>query len=163
MPARPPFASDRQAIISKDLLSPMSRVIRVETAHRARQRVLQGMSLALRRAASPSLDLSEQRDLLAFLDLSLVELGRSIDETSAAWEKRGYWLKADRFRQDWEWTERLGRNLSSALASDNLEAATGTGIELATHLRHVRIPAALSAARPWQGAWDKHNGAAKDS
>jgi hypothetical protein len=139
----------------------MSRVLRIETAHRSRQRILQGLAVALRRSASGVPDPVEQRDLLAFLDMSLEELRRSVDETAAAWEKRGYWLKADRFRQDWNWTERIGMTLSSALASGDFDRATGSGIELATHLLHVRLPAALSRSRPWVGGWEKRNGSTK--
>lgn len=139
----------------------MSRVIRVETAHRSRQRILQGMAVTLRRAVSGVLDPSEQRDLLAFLDVSLAELRRSVDETAAAWEKRGYWLKADRFRQEWGWTERIGSSLSSALGACDLDRAMTSGTELATHIQHVRLPPALSRSRPWDGAWDKRNGSTK--
>jgi hypothetical protein len=141
----------------------MSRVVRIETAHRSRQRILQGIALALRRAASGASEPAEQRDLLAFLDLSLGELRRSVEETAAAWERRGYWLKADRFRHDWKWTERIGMSMSSALGAGDFDRAMGSGIELATHLQNVRLPAALSRSRPWDGGWEKRNGSTKAS
>jgi len=136
----------------------MSRVIRVETAYRSRQRILQGMALALRFAASREASAGDQPDLLAFLDLSLAELRRSVDETAAAWEKRGYWLKADRFRQDWRWAERIGDSLHSAIESGDLDRARASGMELATPVHDVRLPASLARARPWVGAWDRRNG-----
>ena len=139
----------------------MSRVLRIETAHRSRQRILQGIAVALRRAASGVPEPAEQRDLLAFLDLSLGELRRSVDETAAAWEKRGYWLKADRFRHDWNWTESIGISLSSALGAGDFDRAMGSGIELATHLQNVRLPTALSRSRPWDGGGEKRNGSTK--
>ncbi len=83
------------------------------------------------------------------------------DETATAWEKRSYWLKADRFRQDWLWTDRIGGCLREALAVSNLERARGCGMELATHLQRVRVPASRLQSRPWVGAWEKRNGYSK--
>ena len=139
----------------------MSRVIRVEAASRSRQRVLQGMALALRYAASSGATPADQPDLLAFLDLSLAELRRSVDETAAAWEKRGYWLKADQFRQDWRWADRIGDSLHSALDLGDLDRARVSGMELATPVHDVRLPASLVRSRPWVGAWERRNGSSQ--
>ena len=41
----------------------------------------------------------------------LEAIDESIEQSVAAWEKRGYWLKADRFRQEWRWAGDLGRRM----------------------------------------------------
>lgn len=110
------------------------------------------------RAASARLDGREERDLLTFLELCLGELVQSVEATATAWEKRGYWLKADRFRHDWAWADRLGRSLRDALDRSDQEGGRAVGMELATHLGNARPLASLIAARPWMGAWDKRNG-----
>ena len=139
----------------------MSRVIRIQAAHRGRQQILQAMALAIRAAASSQTGSSDERDILAFLEACLAELSRSADETATAWEKRSYWLKADRFRQDWLWTETIGRCLRQALTAADFERARTCGMELATHLHHVRAPASRLQSRPWAGAWEKRNGYSK--
>ena len=40
--------------------------------------------------------------------LALEEIAVSIDVSVQAWEKRDYWVKADRFRMEWEWAGALG-------------------------------------------------------
>jgi hypothetical protein len=138
----------------------LSRVIRIESASRTRERILQGIGAALRYGASAEATADNQRDILAFLSLSLDELCRSVDETAQAWEKRGYWLKADRFRLDWRWAERVGGSMRAALELPDLDQARQCGIELASHLRNVRVPASWAQLRPWAGAWVKRNGSA---
>ncbi|HET7010690.1 MAG TPA: hypothetical protein VFI11_07945 [Anaerolineales bacterium] len=140
----------------------MSRVIRIQAAHRTRQHILQAMALAVRAAASPETDPQVERDILAFLDACLAELSKSVDETASAWEKRGYWLKADRFRQEWSWVERSSASLNQALGRRDLERSRACGMELATHLQHVRLPASRLQARPWAGAWKKRNGSTRN-
>ncbi len=39
--------------------------------------------------------------------LALEEINSNIDKSVEAWEKRGYWVKADKFRLDWEWSGKL--------------------------------------------------------
>ncbi|OGT27279.1 MAG: hypothetical protein A2Z17_00985, partial [Gammaproteobacteria bacterium RBG_16_66_13] len=133
----------------------MSRVIRIQAAHRGRQQVLQAMALALRAAASSQAGSADERDILAFLEACLAEVSRSADETATAWEKRSYWLKADRFRQDWLWTDTIGKCLRQALTAADFERARGCGMELAMHLRQVRAPTSRAQSRPWAGAWEK--------
>ncbi|HSB90202.1 MAG TPA: hypothetical protein VLD63_09280 [Anaerolineales bacterium] len=139
----------------------MSRVIRVESASRSRERLLQGIAAALRFAASRSSAPPDEADLLAFLDACVSGLRQSVDDTATAWEKRGYWLKADRFRQEWAWAERIGIPLQAALASGDLDRARALGMELATPIREVRLPASWTKARPWAGAWERRNGSSK--
>jgi hypothetical protein len=135
----------------------MSRVIRTQAAHRDRSKVLRLMATALRAASGP-LRPAEEWDLPAFLERCLEELAESVDSSAAAWEKRGYWVKADRFRQEWAWTTSLGSTLSDALDNPDLEKARAVGLEIATRLKGVRPLSSLSASRPWLGSRERRNG-----
>ena len=48
-------------------------------------------------------------DLVAFIALALLEIDANIEKTVAPWEKRDYWVKADRFRMQWGWARGAGR------------------------------------------------------
>jgi hypothetical protein len=142
----------------------MSRIIRVESGVTRRNRILRAMVLAIRSTATASPPRAEPaRDVFAFLALSLRELEKSVEETTAAWERRAYWLKADQFRQEWAWAGRLRPPLDQALRSGSWDKAAACGMELATILAGRKLRVAQSHAKPWDGAykvWLERHGAA---
>jgi len=101
----------------------VSRVIRPDSAARSRTRLMAAIAHALRQASGGPLPTSEQQDLLAFIELALQEISQSIDATVSAWERRGYWLKADRFRRDWSWVASAEKRIHDALLANDLAAA----------------------------------------
>ena len=70
---------------------------------------------ALRRMASKRTFDQESQDLAALIVFSLRRLEEGVEQTASAWEKRDYYLKADRFRMQWEWLEDTIYALESAL------------------------------------------------
>lgn len=132
----------------------MSPVIRPESAARARDRILGAIAFTLRVAASDTSAHSvERRDMLAFVALALTQLSQSVEETSNAWERRGYWVKADKFRLEWGWADRVARELRAALSKDDMAIAGPLASGIAGHLSRAKIPARLAGTKPWQDAW----------
>jgi hypothetical protein len=131
----------------------LSRVIRPESAALTRTKLKQNLAVALRRASDERPE-NERLDILAFMALALQKVSASADETAAAWEKRGYWLKADRFRMEWDWAQTIGDRLAAALHRGDLQAAARAAVSIAEHLQGVKMPAALAAKHPWSGAWE---------
>jgi hypothetical protein len=132
----------------------VARVIRTEPATRTRGQILEGASRALA-GLTADLPPEEARERLAFLALCLTEVQRSLDQTVEAWEKRGYWVKADRFRAEWRWVEDAVSRLTAALGLGDLRAAVDATQQLAG-----RLPAAgqqQSKARDpiWAGSWQR--------
>jgi hypothetical protein len=112
------------------------------------------MARTLREASGPEpLPDSTERDLFAFLALGLAELAGSVETTALAWEKRSYWLKADRFRQEWEWVGQIQPRLDLALTSSDWDEARRCGMELATVLGARKLKTGSKAGTPWRGAW----------
>ena len=98
----------------------MSRVINSESAGKDRTRLTKIVVIAIRellRQKEPS-DLS--RDLIACILMSLDGIYDTVDASVEAWEKRGYWLKADRFRMDWQWTKLLADQMRPLVLAVNL-------------------------------------------
>ena len=89
--------------------------------------------------AQPSPD-ERSKDLVAFIIISLRAINASIEGSVEAWEKRGYWVKADRFRLQWEWTARFANNLFSALESFDWSRIVVLIIQLGQRFQNVRIP-----------------------
>ena len=133
----------------------MSRIVAAETGAIRRSRILNGMAQALRAVAQrPDVSEAEAHDVLAFLALSLTELNESVDGTARAWERREYWLKADRFRSDWSWVARILTRLEAALLQGNLPQAQACGMELASLLADRPLRRSKAGAKPWRGARD---------
>ncbi len=97
----------------------------------------------------------EARDLAAYIALSLAEIADTIEKTVEPWEKRGYWLKADRFRLDWEWAGLLGKALSAGLMEDDWGSAAQAAAQIMGNVQSVQVPTRHRLGTPWVGAWDR--------
>lgn len=132
----------------------MARVIRTEPATRTRRQILEGASRALA-GLTADLPPEEVRERLAFLALCLTEVQRSLDQTVEAWEKRGYWVKADRFRAEWRWVEHAVSRIAPALASGDWTAAVEATRQLAGRLPPARDLESKGRDPIWAGSWQR--------
>jgi hypothetical protein len=133
----------------------LGRVIKLEGVGKERNQLARAVVLALRELMQQSEANSTTRDLAAFISLALEEIHRTIDESVAAWEKRGYWLKADRFRLEWAWTERLAQAMRGALLQEDWPIVATTAAEVAQRLNSVKLPQRHRLGTPWVGAWER--------
>ena len=131
----------------------MSRVISIESAGKERTQLTRGIVVAMRTLSQQSGLDDTTRDLVAFIALALQEIASTIDLSVAAWEKRGYWVKADRFRMDWIWTERLGANLRQAVLSEDWAAVARMMGQVGEKLGGVKVPERHRMGTPWRGAY----------
>jgi hypothetical protein len=133
----------------------LGRVINPESAGKERSQLVKAIVVAMRELASQQAFSQQTRDLLAFIVLSLEAIARTIDLSVAAWEKRGYWVKADRFRMEWHWAGPLAEKLREELAAEDWAAAAGTIAQVSGRLAHVKVSAHHRMGTPWNGAWGK--------
>lgn len=133
----------------------MSRVYNPDSAGKERNRLVRSVVLALRELMKQQKADESTRDLAAFIALSLGEINDTIETSVEAWEKRGYWVKADKFRLEWEWTEKLGKCISDALKADDWATIALKSAEVAQKLGKVTIPEHHRLGTPWVGAWNK--------
>jgi hypothetical protein len=97
----------------------------------------------------------ESRDLAAFIVLALEKIAESVETTASAWEKRDYWLKADRFRQDWAWCDARSQALAAALQADDWAGVAQELALIGQALRGVEVSNNNRLGKPWVGAWEK--------
>ncbi len=133
----------------------MGRVINPNGVGRERQRLMRALALALRELMRQSRPDAHTRDLAAFIALTLEAIDRTIEVTTTAWEKRGYWLKADRFRMDWRWAGRLAQAMRAAVLAEDWGQVARLAAELLPHVSAVHIPQRHRLGTPWQGAWER--------
>ncbi len=115
----------------------MSRIVQLNGTGKQRDLLVKSIVLALRELASSREVNTDTRDQAAYISLALKAINDSIDPTVAAWEKRGYWLKADRFRMDWAWTGQMAVQLKETLLQDDWGTG-GSGVRQSLHKIGVR-------------------------
>lgn len=115
----------------------------------------QAVVLAIRTLLSQSEPNELSRDLAAFISLSLEAIYETIDLSVAAWEKRGYWLKADRFRLDWGWTKNLSEEMGDAVLTDDWSRVAAAAVQIAQKLGSVKVAQNNRLGTPWIGAYQK--------
>jgi hypothetical protein len=133
----------------------LGRVINPGTAGKDRLIMEKGIVVAIRELSQQSaLDITTY-DLVAYIAFSLVAIGETIDVSVAAWENRGYWLKADRYRMEWTWTSKMGAELSDALIVEEWGKVTTIIAQVTQKMSRVKVPHRNRIGTPWIGSWEK--------
>ena len=133
----------------------MSRVINPDGVGKERTRLTRAVVLAIRELMQQSEPNEDTRDLAAFIALALDAVAGTIDTSVSAWEKRGYWLKADRFRMDWAWAEKYGSAMRQAVLKNDWGSVAMTAAQVTEKLKDVKVPKRHRLGTPWTGAWEK--------
>jgi len=135
----------------------LSRVIKLESAGKDRLQLTRSVVRAIQELMKQTEISDKTRDLTAFIAIALQAIAGTIDTSVEAWEKRGYWLKADRFRLEWEWAGRLGAKMMEATKKEDWGTVAITAANITEKLKSVEIPKRPPRTEPWEGAWAKLN------
>ena len=133
----------------------MSRVYNPDSAGKERNTLSRGVVLALRELMKQQGTDELTKDLAAYVALSLDEIAATIEASVGAWEKRGYWVKADKFRLEWEWAGNYGKTIREALLKEDWATVAMTSAKVAQKLGKVTVPEHHRLGTPWMGAWKK--------
>jgi hypothetical protein len=133
----------------------LGRVINPETAGKERTQWMRAVTLAVRELALQAEPNENARDAAAFIALALENVHATIDSSVAAWEKRDYWVKADRFRMEWDWTRRYSERMRQAVLAEDWAAITQNMLEIAARVNSVKVPLRHKLGAPWVGAYQK--------
>ena len=136
----------------------MTRIIKLDGVGKQRKKLTREVVLAIRELMRLDEVNTLTRDLAAFIALNLNAIYQTIDLTVAAWEKRDYWVKADRFRIEWAWSGKLSNEMSKAILNDDGQAVALISAEAAQKLNKVQVPKRHRLGEPWHGAWDTFQG-----
>lgn len=133
----------------------MTRIIKLDGVGKRRNKMTREVVLALRELMRQG-DVNDQtRDLAAFISIRLVSIHQTVDQSVAAWEKRGYWIKADRFRLEWSWSESFADQMREALLKEDWQTIAQTAAIIAQKLESVKVPQRHRLGEPWHGAWEE--------
>ena len=133
----------------------MSRVITTDSVGKERRQLRRTIAEALRHLASKQEFDQESRDLTALIVFSLRRLDEGIDRTATAWEKRDYYLKADRFRLEWEWVDEVAYSLETALLLGQWEKVPEILAGLFPKFTDVTISRFTRSPDLWNGCYQR--------
>ena len=131
----------------------MSRVINPDSVGKERTRLTKSIVLCIREMAKMSEVTPEAKDMAAFIALALQSISEGIDASVAAWEKRDYWVKADKFRMEWMWASQSAAKMKDAALSDDWAAIAMLMPYIASKLGGIVVSDNHRLGKPWASAY----------
>lgn len=131
----------------------MGRLINSESAGKDRTRLTKTVVIAIRELLRQKEAGDLSKDLIACVLMSLDGIYETVDASVEAWEKRGYWLKADRFRMEWDWTKIIADKMRPLVLSENYPELIPLMVEVLQALDSVKVSENHRLGTPWTGAW----------
>ncbi|HBG74535.1 MAG: hypothetical protein A2X25_10920 [Chloroflexi bacterium GWB2_49_20] len=132
----------------------MTRIINVDGAGKERSYLTKAIVAAIRELAKQKKPGVEARDLVSFIIFSLDTIAASIEISVIAWEKRDYWLKADRFRMEWAWAGNIAGKMRTALFDEDWGSIAALAAEIGQKLAKIKVSDNNRLGTPWKGFWN---------
>lgn len=131
----------------------MSRIIKTSTPGKERAHLSKAIVITIREFMRQQEPDNSTQDMIAFIILALQEISSGIDKSVAAWEKRDYWVKADKYRLEWRWTGDMARKLKPAFEERDWSLIAGLLIEIMQHFNDIKVSDRHRMGKPWVGAY----------
>lgn len=133
----------------------MSRVINSTSVGQERNQLRRTIAESLRRMMrKPKFD-QESQDLASLIVFSLRRLEEGVEQTATAWEQRNYFLKADRFRREWEWVEETSFALETALLLGQFDQVPPILGSLIPRFSDITIGRYTRSPELWAGCYQR--------
>ena len=133
----------------------MSRIVHVDSPTKVRNRNMRSIAEMLRQLMQkPQMD-AEARDMASMITLLLWEIADGVEQSAKAWEKRDYWMKAERFIRDWKWTAEIAANLEDVIRNEAWDLVPELMADLYPNFTDIQIKTMTRKASLWQGAYKK--------
>ena len=133
----------------------MGRVINPERPGIVRERLLKLLVIALEEYKSHDGVSVQAKDIAAFIALTLEAISQTAESTASAWEKRDYWIKADRFRNEWIWVSKYGNRMQAAVLDGDYSSVHATATDILELVNDIQVPKRHRLGTPWTGAYQE--------
>ena len=131
----------------------MSRVINPDSVGKERTRLTKSIVLCIRELAKQAKVTPETKDMASFIALALQSISDGVDVSVAAWEKRDYWVKADKFRMEWMWTGQFAEKMKTAVLTDDWATIALLMPQIASKFNKVEVSDNHRLGKPWENAY----------
>ena len=133
----------------------MARVINTNNPGKRRNSYMRTCAEILRRLSQQKEINEDTKDMVAMLVYSLRSVDETVEESIRAWEKRGYWKKADDFQQKWWWSSLMATALEKLVINDNWDTLPDMMVKLFPHFADIQINKMTRNPSEWEGAYRK--------
>ena len=134
----------------------MTRIIKTSTPGKERSTLSRAIVVTIREFMRQSEPDKNTQDMIAFIILALQEIASGIDNSVAAWEKRGYWVKADKYRMEWQWSGELAGKLIITFNDQKWPEIAGLLIEIMHYFENIKVSDRHRMGQPWVGAFKEY-------
>jgi len=133
----------------------MSRIINANNPTTIRNRNRRTIAEMLRRLIQKSGIDDEAKDMAALIVFLLREIDEGIESTARAWEKRDYWMKAERFLRQWTWLKETAFNFEDVIRHEAWDLLPDLLAELFPRFADIQLKTMTRKPSLWQGAHQK--------
>jgi hypothetical protein len=133
----------------------MSRVINIDNPSKRRNHNRRTIAELLRRLSQKSKMDGDAKDMIATIVFSLRDISAGVEQTALAWEKRDYWMKAERFVRQWEWTIESAANIEDVIRNEAWDLLPELLADLFPRFADIQIKTMTRKADTWRGAYNK--------
>ena len=133
----------------------MGRVIHTNSPTKQRNQLRRTIVEMLHRLSRKGEIDEEAQDMAATIVFALVDIDAGVQGSAEAWEKRGYWMKAERFMRAWHWTKEVSANLDDVLRHEAWDLLPGLMLEIMPHFNDIQVNKYTRKASSWEGAYAK--------
>ena len=134
----------------------MTRIIRTSTPGKERSQLSKAIVITVREFMRQTEVNEDMHDMVAFVILSLEKISNGIDKSVEAWEKRGYWIKADKYRIEWLWTGDLSKKLAQAYQFQDWKKIADLLAKVMSKFMTIKISDRHRIGKPWVDASQKY-------
>lgn len=134
----------------------MSQIINPSTPGKQRTRLTKAIVITIRAFMRQEKPNDNTKNMVAFIILALKEISDGIDKSVTAWEKRGYWIKADKYRLEWQWTGDYADQLRKTFSNENWTEISGLLIQIMGRFSNIKVSDKHRMGKPWIGAFKKY-------
>jgi hypothetical protein len=131
----------------------VSRIINTQSVGKERNQLLKAIVISIRELMKQSGVNENTRDLSAFISRALLAVHATVERSVGPWEKRGYWVKADKFRLEWAWTKTVGEEMVEAVLNEDWGIIAAHVAAVGERLKNIEVSERHRMGKPWVGAW----------
>jgi hypothetical protein len=130
----------------------MSRVINSNSPTKIRNQNRRTIAEMLHHLVRKSEIDQESKDMVAAIVFALQEIHEGVDQSAQAWEKRGYWMKAERFLREWHWCGEMAANMDDVIRHEAWDLLPELLADLFPRFADIEIKSMTRTAVTWHGA-----------
>jgi len=133
----------------------LARVINNNSPGKRRGHLMRTVAEIQRRLLQKTSVDGEVKNMLAMAVFCLREVHSTVQETSEAWDERGYWKKAAEFETEWEWSGETASEIEGVLRGENWTKIPEIIMGLAARVSKIKITRLTRDPALWEGCYGK--------